>query len=724
MFNIIQKKISNKIVIWMVLLMTISTAAIMFSTGTKVSKNTLQTTQNSLKMLNSAIFQSLRNTMNTGDSAQIKAAEEAARNIEGVDSLTVVKSKGLIELYSQNAQYTTDRVILKSFANKKEQMIEVENSKSHYLRMIKPMVATKDCLSCHSNQNIGDVIGIIDLKFSLEASDKQTYDVIMDILIVSTLLGWITIVSIWFVIRKNIKPIESLKVGFENLVETNNSETKLDVTTIDEVGEVAILFNTYMAKINDGLKQDYLFIDEVKEFSIALQSGEFNRQLKLTPNSESLVDLKEILNELAKGMTTAFHDMNEIFVKLSKGNFDVMFEKDVQGEYQVAKYTINRLSIALSAILEGIQNAVGAARKGDFNYRLNVSDFDGDMQDIASGLNSVIEGFDHALKDVNYVMNNVTNGDLTSKIETHYEGEYLQLKNSINGTIDKLNEIISAVNNKAGIITSGLQEVSRTATNISNAALSQAGSLEETSVAVEEIAGNINLSTNNAKNTSDMAHRASMMAVDGGEAVNKTAEVMVEVAEKISQIEDIAYQTNLLALNAAIEAARAGEHGKGFAVVAVEVRKLAERSQQVAGEIGEISKVSLSESKKAGELINEIVPSIKQTTTLIEEISAAAEEQDIGIKQIHDAMTDLDATTQTNATASEQLARSSESMSGEASELVSMMTFFSLSGIESYSMPATPTINNEVSEQQFEVKQEIKPVVQSSSSSSGSWKTF
>ncbi|RLA81847.1 MAG: hypothetical protein DRG78_08540 [Epsilonproteobacteria bacterium] len=731
MLDIIQKKISNKIILWMVVLMTTSSLAVIYSTATTVGDNASKGAIKNITMLNSAIFQSLRNAMNTGVPEQIKKAEQDARDIKGIKSLVVAKSQSLIDLYASKSILTTNKQVLKSFNTKQIQMIETDNKMGHHIRMIRPMIAEQECLACHGNQEIGDVIGVIDLTFSLEENDNQTKELLTNILIVSTLLGWMTIILIWFVIRKNIKPLENLTEGFKKLVESDSSEIQLEVTTIDEVGEVATLFNKYMSKINDGLQKDSNFIDQVKDFSLALQSGEFEKELKTEPNSESLYELKDILNELSKGMSISFQDMNDIFVKLSKGNFEVMFEKEVQGEYQVTKSTINRLSTALSSILEGIQDAVGAARKGDFSYRLDISQYDGDMQGIARGLNSMIEGVQHTLNDVNTTMNHISEGDLTSKIHTDYSGDYLALKNSINGTVDKLNTIISQVNERAGVITTGLQEVASTANNISNSSISQAGSLEETSVAVEEIAGNINLSTNNAKNTSDIAHRASDMAVQGGDAVNKTAEVMVEVAEKISQIEDIAYQTNLLALNAAIEAARAGEHGKGFAVVAVEVRKLAERSQQVAGEIGEISKVSLNESKKAGELINEIVPSIQQTTTLIEEISAAAEEQDIGIKQIHDAMTDLDKTTQSSASASEELARSSQSMTAEAKQLVDMMTFFTLSNIPNNETQVSHTLP--VQHNVPEVFERAEPMEQNSNfpqteerttSTQGSWKTF
>jgi methyl-accepting chemotaxis protein len=147
---------------------------------------------------------------------------------------------------------------------------------------------------------------------------------------------------------------------------------------------------------------------------------------------------------------------------------------------------------------------------------------------------------------------------------------------------------------------------------------------------MEQMSASIVQNTENAKVTDGMASTASRQAVEGGEAVGKTVEAMKTIADKIGIIDDIAYQTNLLALNAAIEAARAGEHGKGFAVVAAEVRKLAERSQVAAQEIGNVAKDSVKLAERAGSLLGEMVPSIRKTSDLVQEIAAASQEQRSG----------------------------------------------------------------------------------------------
>ncbi|GAB1410123.1 hypothetical protein MASR1M90_12770 [Desulfovibrionales bacterium] len=153
---------------------------------------------------------------------------------------------------------------------------------------------------------------------------------------------------------------------------------------------------------------------------------------------------------------------------------------------------------------------------------------------------------------------------------------------------------------------------------------------------------------------------------------------MKSIAEKISIVEEIARQTNLLALNAAIEAARAGEHGKGFAVVAAEVRKLAERSGIAAAEISDLSSSTLTVADQAGQMLTRLVPEIQRTADLIQEISAASNEQNAGAEQINKALSQLDQVIQQNASASEEMASTSEELSSQAEHMQDSMSFFHL----------------------------------------------
>jgi methyl-accepting chemotaxis protein len=173
-----------------------------------------------------------------------------------------------------------------------------------------------------------------------------------------------------------------------------------------------------------------------------------------------------------------------------------------------------------------------------------------------------------------------------------------------------------------------------------------------------------------------MANQGARNAEESGKAVLATVGAMRSIAERISIIEEIAYQTNLLALNAAIEAARAGDHGKGFAVVATEVRKLAERSQKAAKEIGELAGSSVKVAEQSGRLILDLVPTIRKTADLVQEVAAASSEQSAGVAQVSRAMSTVDSVTQRNASAAEELSSTAEEMATQAEALQQVMAFF------------------------------------------------
>ena len=289
---------------------------------------------------------------------------------------------------------------------------------------------------------------------------------------------------------------------------------------------------------------------------------------------------------------------------------------------------------------------------------------------------ALIRGICGPLEKAVLLSQQLSEGDLTAKMEVTSKDEMGRLLDSMQQMVRKLSSIVGEVNGASNALASASEQVSATAQNLSQGASEQAASVEETTSSIEEMSASIAQNTENAKVTNGIASKAALEAQEGGNAVGKTVAAMKSIAEKISIIDDIAYQTNLLALNAAIEAARAGDHGKGFAVVAAEVRKLAERSQVASQEIGEVAKNSVALAEQAGSLLEEIVPSIQKTADLVQEINAASMEQATGASQINQAMEQLNSVTQQSASASEELASTSEEMSSQAQQLQQLMTFF------------------------------------------------
>jgi methyl-accepting chemotaxis protein len=249
---------------------------------------------------------------------------------------------------------------------------------------------------------------------------------------------------------------------------------------------------------------------------------------------------------------------------------------------------------------------------------------------------------------------------------------------SILGLRSALSNVVSGIHAASNEVLTGSANLSETAEGLSQGANEQAASIEQLSASVEELASTVHQNADNTNEANVISRRVAANAETSGKAVQELVSSMSEIASRISIIEEIARQTNLLALNAAIEAARAGEAGKGFAVVASEVRKLAERSQKAAGEINGLSVRSTEVAALAGNGITELIPDIRKTAELIQEISAASNEQSAGTNEIAKAIGQMDQVVQKNAVSAESLATTSTSLADQANDLVKSIDFFKL----------------------------------------------
>jgi methyl-accepting chemotaxis protein len=283
----------------------------------------------------------------------------------------------------------------------------------------------------------------------------------------------------------------------------------------------------------------------------------------------------------------------------------------------------------------------------------------------------------------------IAGGDLGDSVDVTSRDEIGKLQAAMRAMTEKLAEVIGEVRGGAEALTGASQQVSSTAQTLSQGTGEQAASVEETTSSLEEMSASITQNAESSRQTEAMASEGARNAEESGKSVAETVAAMKAIAEKISIVEEIAYQTNLLALNAAIEAARAGEHGKGFAVVATEVRKLAERSQRAAKEIGGLAATSVTVAERSSRLIVELVPAIRKTADLVQEVAAASQEQSAGVGQVSKAMGVVDQVTQRNASAAEELSSTAEEMASQAEALGELVAFFKVRG-EAVHGPARP----------------------------------
>ena len=434
------------------------------------------------------------------------------------------------------------------------------------------------------------------------------------------------------------------------------------------------------------------------------------------------------VNETVKIPIDAVLTILGILTSYAEGDFSPVLEK-LPGKQVLANEKMDLLRGNLLQVVKQINSLTEAVRQGKLHTRGDAGAFNGDWAKLVGGINELIEAFVKPMNMAASHIDSISKGDIPAKITDAYDGDFNEIKMNLNVLIDamnevtkvsqeiangnlmvevkersdqdglmralksmvaKLTEVVNDVKAAADNVASGSSQTSVTSQTMSQGATEQAASAEEVSSSMEEMVSNIKQNADNAQQTEKIALKSAQDAKEGGKAVAETVGAMKEIASKISIIEEIARQTNLLALNAAIEAARAGEHGKGFAVVATEVRKLAERSQMAAGEISKLSASSVEVAEKAGEMLARIVPDIQKTAELVQEISAASNEQNTGAEQINKAIQQLDQVIQQNAAATEQMASTSEELSGQAGQLQETISFFRIETREKLRTEAFP----------------------------------
>ena len=519
----------------MIAMMTASAFIGMYLIYNNVSHSSYSATQKSLGMLNEAIFQSLRNAMNTGDPTVIAKAEEDARKINGIDRLVVEKSKALMELYGSKNPFTTDSEVLKVMESKQSAILE-ENNEKHTLRMIKPMIATDECLACHANQQKGDVIGVLDLSFSMEEADNDLADLLFSNILVNTVLGWLTIFAIFFLVRYISKPIETLQHSIHALMKFSSAEQQIIVDSNDEIGDVARSFNIYLNHVRETMRQDQLVVEEAEEVIQMAKTGFFDYKINATSTNRITNDLRNTINKMIDELNDKLSQINKTLIEFGRGNFDQTLVDSTSsgtlGSIMKATDAIGNNSSELLSIIfiagEKLDQTINTLSQASSLLSANANQQALSLEETAGAIEKISQNINSSVQNVNTMAklaDDVNNAAAYGK----------ELANKTALSMDEINHEVTSINQAITIIDQIAFQTNILSLNAAVEAATAGEAGKGFAVVAGEVRNLANRSADAAREIKLLVESAANKANEGKEISNKMIEGYENLNDKISQ---------------------------------------------------------------------------------------------------------------------------------------------------------------------------------------------
>ncbi|ODT77306.1 MAG: hypothetical protein ABS76_27970 [Pelagibacterium sp. SCN 64-44] len=369
----------------------------------------------------------------------------------------------------------------------------------------------------------------------------------------------------------------------------------------------------------------------------------------MTLNTRHLLALAEIRSDQAQASALEAEHLAEE-IQQTSANYD-----------QARARTMQQLSMEFGQVVE-------AAGHGDFSARIHAEYDDPELVRLAGSINTLVSRVGASVGETGRVLAQLAASDLTARMSGEYHGAFARLSEDANSLARRLETIMGSLRGAVTTLRCATGDILSGANDLSERTTRQAATIEQTTAAMEHLAGLVLENAERARNASANAARLAASAEEGGQVMQRATRAMerisassAKISNIIGLIDDIAFQTNLLALNASVEAARAGDAGQGFAVVAVEVRRLAQSAAEASADIKALIETSVREVGGGTALVAEAAATLgtmlgatQANSTLMQTIARDNQSQATTIGEVGEAVRQMQDMTRHNVALVEQ----------------------------------------------------------------------
>lgn len=341
----IKKSVGLKIAFTMIPVLLIVFTIIEFVIVNEFEKSSVAQSKKSLNSLSQSVFQTVRAAMNLGDPEMIKKSLEDAAAMDGITELLIHKSQVVIDTFGMNAKPSEEELIKNLFVNPKQKEITLDDEKGHRLRLLTPLVATTDCLACHTTSQEKDVLGVMDMTFSFAGIDENIQNSSYKFIVIFIISLLATSLIVMFVLKKVVgNPIEELRQRVKDLSSGNGDLTaRLKISSEDELGSVGNFINQFIEKI-----QSTILTSQTISHKVGTVGKELNKNAANISNSAE---------EQTGHISKTFEVMKEVEKDLALSEeLSINTAEDNMASYKILEIMSQSLNKVVDGILQSSEN--------------------------------------------------------------------------------------------------------------------------------------------------------------------------------------------------------------------------------------------------------------------------------------------------------------------------------------------------------------------------------